>query len=65
MVQVTIPRAMTSTWPVGTFVYDIWGTVDQGEPAEQTGWGDVFPDDQHLPLARGRFAISQRVTLMD
>lgn len=59
MLQLTIPRAVTSQWVPNRLEYDLWATVYDGES------GGAFPSGQQLPVARGRFLVQQRITQME
>lgn len=59
VIQVSLPRALTSLWFPTTCSYDLWATVVDDESSSS------FPNGQQLPVCRGRFVITRRTTEME
>lgn len=60
VMQVTIPRSMTKHWsPNSACTWDAWATINDG------GATTFFPEGQQIPVARGRFIIRGRTTIME
>lgn len=59
MLQLTIPRIITSRWKLGNYYYDVWGTVMDQEATA------LFPNGQQVPVAKGRFLVGNRITDME
>ena len=68
MMQVTIPRGLTSYWTAGTYYYDIWATINDTDSQLVGATGaqqPIFPTGQQLPITKGRFIIRNRTTNME
>jgi hypothetical protein len=59
LAQVTIPRALSDDWFPSIHSWDHWATIYDGESQGS------FPKGQQIPLARGRFIIQPRNTVLE
>lgn len=59
MVQVTLPRGLTSRWTPDRHRYDVWATVVDADNIA------LFPEGQQAPMAAGTFIIRTRTTVME